>query len=48
MTTVIVNFVAKPGQRDAPTTILSKASRMFWFIAPGGLQLAVWESPPKG
>jgi len=39
---------AAGGTITVPTQTVPNAGRFFWFIAPGGLPLAVWESAPKG
>ena len=39
---------AAGGTITVPIQVVEGAGRMFWFVAPGGLQLAVWESAPRG
>lgn len=39
---------AAGGTITVPIQDVEGAGRMFWFVAPGGLQLAVWESTPQG
>lgn len=38
---------AAGGEITVPIQEVPNAGRFFWFIAPGGLQLAVWESAAK-
>lgn len=36
------------GTITVPIQEIPHAGRFFWFLTPGGLQLAVWESAPQG